>query len=134
MSSAFAANLVTAALAKILIQAGFERAQNSSTSILADIFVRYLELLACTASKHANHQGRTTGNFEDVARVLDDFSVDPTALTEFCRTWAVHINPESVGGNHGNPSSPSHTGAPANSHRHGKAEDHDEPAAFPISE
>lgn len=75
-------------MAFIVNQAGFDQTTESVCSVLSDLYVRYLRLLARTSAHLAHRQGRTLVNFEDVISMLDLFHIDcGEGLECFCTDW-----------------------------------------------
>ncbi|KAJ3186354.1 hypothetical protein HDU85_007794 [Gaertneriomyces sp. JEL0708] len=95
MAEQCTASMVKVAIAQLLHQTGYERAQDSACTLLADLFIRYLELVAATASEYSNIAGRSIAQFEDAARAFEDLRVQPDALMDFCKGWMSHVDNKS---------------------------------------
>lgn len=77
-----------AAMAFIVNQAGFDHTTESVCSVLSDLYVRYLRVLANTSAHLAQLQGRTLVNIEDVINMFDLFCIDcEEGLDGFCSDW-----------------------------------------------
>ncbi|KAI9004239.1 hypothetical protein BC832DRAFT_79518 [Gaertneriomyces semiglobifer] len=95
MAEQCTASMVKVAIAQLLHQTGYERAQDSACTLLADLFIRYLGFVAATASEYSNIAGRSIAQFEDAARAFEDLRVQPDALMDFCKGWMSHIDNKS---------------------------------------
>lgn len=90
MSGSFIADIMPVIVVQILNQAGFDKAHQSACLLLADLLVRYLDRLSVTAAAYAALQGRTAGNFLDIAISFEDLGVAADTLIDFCKGWADH--------------------------------------------
>ncbi|KAJ3003120.1 hypothetical protein HKX48_001944 [Thoreauomyces humboldtii] len=91
MSGTFAADFVSQAVSKVLVQTGYDRVQGTACSVLADVFIRFLTAAATRAHGYSEEQGRTIANMEDAARALEELGVEPDSLGDFCRTWCTAV-------------------------------------------
>lgn len=72
LSSSFASNAITVAVAQICLKAGCNGARTSVLHALADIAGRYIQALARSAAEAANARGRTNSNLLDITRAIED--------------------------------------------------------------
>ncbi|KAI9144072.1 hypothetical protein BKA69DRAFT_1036422 [Paraphysoderma sedebokerense] len=83
MSLPFTHSLARIIAAQILHQQGFHGMLDSTTSVLSDIMLRYLELLATHAKISAELCGRSNVNFSDVNVVFKRFNIKAKDLKDF---------------------------------------------------
>jgi hypothetical protein len=70
-------------LYQILHSAGFESSHGEPANVLADVFGQYMQLLASSASTHAQLAGRTVASPWDIADSLGDVQVTLDQLDEW---------------------------------------------------
>ncbi|GJE95812.1 hypothetical protein PsYK624_120020 [Phanerochaete sordida] len=75
----------------------FSKASTQATNVLTDLLSRYLQVLASTCVKYAEHAGRLRLTARDAACALDELGVGVEELNEYCATegkelarYAVH--------------------------------------------
>ncbi|KAF7326918.1 BTP domain-containing protein [Mycena venus] len=64
--------LLEAATHRSLHAAAFARSSTHASAVLTDLLARYIQLLASTSAKYAQHAGRTTVTTTDALEALDD--------------------------------------------------------------
>ncbi|KAH7659029.1 transcription initiation factor TFIID subunit 8 protein [Dioscorea alata] len=72
LSSSFASDAITVAIAQICLTTGCDGARTSVLRALADIAGRYIQTLARSAAEAANARGRTNSNLLDITRAIED--------------------------------------------------------------
>ncbi|KAJ7802183.1 hypothetical protein B0H14DRAFT_3781348 [Mycena olivaceomarginata] len=75
--------LVEAATHRSLHAAGFSRSSTHASAVLTDLLARYMQLLANTAAKYAQHAGRTTLTTTDALEALDDLGFGLQDLIDY---------------------------------------------------
>ncbi|KAF8172854.1 hypothetical protein K438DRAFT_1611370 [Mycena galopus ATCC 62051] len=75
--------LVEAATHRTLHAASFSRSSTHASQVLTDLLARYIQLLASTAAKYAQHAGRTTVTSTDALEALDELGFGLQDLIDY---------------------------------------------------
>ncbi|KAK7029773.1 BTP domain-containing protein [Favolaschia claudopus] len=75
--------LLEAATHRSLHATGFSRSSSHANAVLTDLLARYIQLLASSAAKYAQHAGRTTVTSTDALEALDDLGFTLQDLAEY---------------------------------------------------
>ncbi|CAK5271037.1 unnamed protein product [Mycena citricolor] len=80
----YAANrLLDAATQRMIHAAAFSRASTQACSVLTDLLVRYISLLAATTGKYAEHAGRTNLTMADALSALEELGSESEDLIQY---------------------------------------------------
>ncbi|KAJ6463331.1 hypothetical protein C8R45DRAFT_1176831 [Mycena sanguinolenta] len=75
--------LLEAGTQRSLHAAGFSRCSGHASAVLTDLLARYIQLLASTAARYAEHAGRTTLTSTDALEALDDLGFGLQDLIDY---------------------------------------------------
>ncbi|KAJ7938271.1 hypothetical protein B0H13DRAFT_2301848 [Mycena leptocephala] len=75
--------LLEAATHRSIHAAAFSRSSTHASAVLTDLLARYIQLLASTAAKYAQHAGRTTVTSTDALEALDDLGFGLQDLIDY---------------------------------------------------
>lgn len=77
------AEIIESVTQKTLHAHNFSRSSSQATHVLSDLLSRYLEVLASTCARYADHAGRTTPSSVDAIAALDELGVSVEELSEY---------------------------------------------------
>ncbi|KAJ7075631.1 hypothetical protein B0H15DRAFT_916670 [Mycena belliarum] len=75
--------LLEAATHRSIHAAAFSRSSTHASAVLTDLLARYIQLLASTAAKYAQHAGRTTVTCTDALEALEDLGFGLQDLLDY---------------------------------------------------
>lgn len=81
----YSSSHLSTGLLSLLSSHGFNRTSTRARSLLNDLFVRYLHLIAKDALSNANHSSRQTPNAKDVEGALENLGTETEDLIRWCR-------------------------------------------------
>lgn len=71
---------------KTLHAQGFSRTSTQTNAVLTDVLSRYLQIVAATAAKYADHAGRRRVMVKDAVEAFDELGTSVDELKDYCAT------------------------------------------------
>lgn len=82
---------IESAVHKTLHGHSFSRSSSQASIVLTDLLSRYLNVLASTCAKYAQHAGRTDLTARDAFCAMDELGVSMAELGEYCGSEAAEM-------------------------------------------